>query len=70
MGEMAGERAPIGADELDAIEQRADCGDVARLVGEVRRLTQLAEERGDEILRLCQLLDDREPATRNPKRTA
>jgi hypothetical protein len=43
---------------------------VARLVAEVRRLLQLADERGDEILRLCQLLDDRERAARNPKRTA
>lgn len=67
---MAEQRAPIGGDELAAIEQRADGRDVARLVAEVRRLRALAVERGDEILRLSQLLDELEPATRNPKRTA
>lgn len=67
---MAGDVAPLGATELDSIEQRADGRDVARLVAEVRRLSALAAERGDEILRLSRLLDELESATRNPKRTA
>ena len=69
---MAGDLAPLGADELDDIERRGDGRDVARLVHEVRRLARLAEARADEILRLSRALDDETSGrrARTPKRTA
>lgn len=57
--------AGLTDDELDAIEQRNERDDVRLLVAEIRRLRRLAEERGDEVLRLSRLLDAQdEPAAR------